>query len=491
MELLSAPLDDSLFIATGAQLWLYDNFFCLRALSPASPACGAPFVALDFVHGAPGTLLAATALNIFALAAPDPASPSCGAPLLPASPSRAITAVRGTPTSGVFFTEGGGVWVTPPLASTRPMVPRLLLGNGVGGDLITGARAGLALWGERYLYYGAAGTSGWPGDNALSSFRGVLRAGLDGAAPAVFFHYASNSDVLHWAPGRLASAGGNVAWSELRNVPDKPPPVFAVQRTLLGGNASVTVVTSYLCEVPGSASGGEVSVAGDDGGVGGGGVLWTACGRAVAAWLAGPKREPPLVELNFANAPPGSAAAAAPPVTALAFAPGSAYCGHRFSYAQPADGALLCAPRPRLMPRAECLLADPVAAVRLLPLWATALLVVVALLVAAGCALGAWRAGRSCCRAACGCCAAGAVCCARRGNAPPNERIEMATLVAVERGAGGEDVSRREKAWEEVSDVGENAAVVDIAPRPALPPLRLLSNRGKGRKLSGSGSRIL
>ena len=66
----------------------------------------------------------------------------------------------------------------------------------------------------------------------------------------------------------------------------------------------------------------------------------------------------------------------------------------------------------------------------------------------------------------------------------------MATLVAVERGAGGEDVSRREKAWE-VSDVGENAAVVDIAPRPALPPLRLLSNRGKGRKLSGSGSRIL
>jgi hypothetical protein len=307
----------------------------------------------------------------------------------------------------------------------------------------------------------------------------------------VFFHYASNSDVLHWAPGRLASAGGNVAWSELRNVPDKPPPVFAVQRTLLGGNASVTVVTSYLCEVPGSASGGEVSVAGDDGGFGGGGVLWTACGRAVAAWLAGPKREPPLVELNFANAPPGSAAAAAPPVTALAFAPGSAYCGHRFSYAQPADGALLCAPRPRLMPRAECLLADPVAAVRLLPLWATALLVVVALLVAAGCALGAWRAGRSCCRAACGCCAAGAVCCARRGNAPPNERIEMATLVAVERGAGGEDVSRREKAWEEVSDVGENAAVVDIAPRPALPPLRLLSNRGKGRKLSGSGSRIL
>lgn len=474
MEYLSpAPLDDSLYIATGRILWVYDQFFCARQLSPAAH-CPAPFVSLDYVRGVPGTLLAATALNIFELPAPDPASPSCGSPLLPASPLRAITAVRGAPSSGVFFTEGGSVWVTPPLSSAaRPLAPRLLLGNSVGGDRITGVRSGLALWGERYLYYGAAGESAWPGDDSPRTFRGVLRAGQDGAAPSVFFHYASSGDVLHWTPQRLAAAGGDVAWSELRAAPGKPPPVFAVQRTLLGGNAPVTVATSYLCEAPVGGEG--ASLAGDDGG---GGVVWTACGRGVAAFAAGPARAPPLAQLSFAAEPPGTPAGDAPPVTAFAFAPGATYCGHRFSYAQPADSALVCGPRPRVWPHAGCALSDPAAAARALPPWGVALVAVGALLALLCCGWALWRAGGCLCGAAR---AAGRTCralCAAAVRPPPRTE-DGKTLV-----------EGWERAWEanDATDDADDGALemVAVAERKAVAPPRLISNRGRGRKLSGS-----
>ena len=491
------PLDDTLYVALGPHLFSYDNFACLRPVSPPA-GCPAPGGAPEAAPGLP--LLAATAANIFQLASPPP---TCGAPLLPPAPRRSITSLRASASRGVFFTdgEGGAVWWAPApggSAGGEPRAPpRPLLQDG-GPDLITGARAGLALWGG-HLYYGAAGRSAWPGESAEGAlrFRGVLRAGLDGGGPGVFFRYGAGGDTAFWSVARLAAAGEELAWTELRAPPSRPPAVWAVQRTRLGGgaaNGSVTPATSFL----GEAAGPEAAQAAGDGALGG--VVWASAGAAVAAFSAGPVRGMPFFSLDFAQS--GVAGA----VTGLAFAQGSAACGYRFSYDAPGGGGgsmgndLFCAPRSRVVvPGAQCAMEAVVAAVASSG-WATPLLAVAGLMAVALCA---WVA--RCFAARCGCTGVSLrarcvnACCGNcfSGMAPRSTRSAGAFTLVPEEAASasggpgsGEAAPRVAEEWAvevELGGVGEEKAAVK--PRPQ--PLRLLASRGarggRGRKLS-SGS---
>jgi len=347
----SGPLDATVYLATGARLWAYDNFYCLRELSPPG-GCPSAFTSLEFSEG---WLFGSTEDNIFSLSA-DPAAASCGTALLVPT-RRAITGVRATG-SALYFTDGGVLFVLPRpqsrLAPPQTAAPRPLLQP--GADLLQGQRLGLAVWQEAgVLFYGARGEfNGTPG------FKGILAATTAGdplAGYNPFFAYSSDPSkfTYSWSVRDLAIVPpATLLWSEIRGTHGTQGPGFAVQRTELTPPA-------FRGEVKAQATGGDYvpeatfCLTSDSSGVLGG-ALWYALNATATAFSAGPLRQQlPLLDINFEGGP----FPAPVTISGLAFAPGSTLCGYPFAYEPGTSAQLLCAPRSRTPVSTVCGLLPP------------------------------------------------------------------------------------------------------------------------------------